>query len=116
MEKSLEQLKQIERLSRQTRHHRTHLNQVCDSNLRTELNQLANRRDHYLLRSSARRQLEEERKSLVNVTITQIARERQARPVSIRRAPVVQETVQVLTKEKGRWRGGGNASLTNSLF
>jgi hypothetical protein len=80
MEKSLEQLKHIERISKQSRHHRTYLNQICDQNLRTQINQLANEREQSILRSTSRRHLEEERKQVINITIKQIARERQHHP------------------------------------
>lgn len=103
MEKSLEQLKHIERISKQTRHHRTYLNQVCDQNLRTKLKHLANEREQSILRSTTRRQLEEERKQLCNVTIKQIARERQHEPLPIKPIQKTEEeTIQVLSKDDGK--------------
>jgi hypothetical protein len=102
MEKSLEQLKHIQRISRQTRHHRTYLNQICDQNLRTQINQLADEREQIIQRSTARRQLEEERKQVINITIKQIARERQHQHVPINKAQIEQETIQELPKINGK--------------
>ncbi|CAF3073215.1 unnamed protein product [Rotaria sp. Silwood2] len=99
MEKSLEQLKHIERISRQTRRHRTYLNQICDQNLRTQLNHLDNEREQTIIRSTSRRQFEEERKQLLNITITQIARERQQEPLRINTTQIEQETIQQLSKD-----------------
>jgi hypothetical protein len=102
MEKSLEQLKHIERISRQTRQHRTYLNQICDQNLRTQLDHLANQREQLILRSASRRQLEEERKQLLNITIKQIAKERQDKTLPIKPIQLEQETVQVVSKDDGK--------------
>jgi hypothetical protein len=102
MEKSLEQLKHIERISRQTRHHRTYLNQICDQNLRTELNHLAKEREQSILRSTSCRQLEEERKQLLDITIQQIVREKQHEPLPINITQFEQETIQVLSKDDGK--------------
>lgn len=90
MEKSLEQLKHIQRISRQTRHHRTHLNQVCDQNLRANLIRLSNEREQTVQRSILRRENEEERRQLFGVTVKQIARERQVRPRRIERETITQ--------------------------
>jgi hypothetical protein len=98
MEKSFAQLHHIERISRQTRHHRTHLNHVEDQKLHIELNELANEREQSLARSLARRRLEQERKQLLNVTVKQIARERQ-HPSTPKQ--IVQETVEVISKHHG---------------
>jgi hypothetical protein len=102
MEKSLEQLKHIERISKQSRHHRTYLNQICDQNLRTQINQLANEREQSILRSTSRRHLEEERKQVINITIKQIARERQHHPLPIKTTQTEQETIQELPKINGK--------------
>ncbi|CAF3748736.1 unnamed protein product [Rotaria sp. Silwood1] len=99
MEKSLEQLKHIERISRQTRRHRTHLNHICDQNLRIKLNDLNNEREQSIIRSTSRRQLEEERKQLVNITIKQIARERQQEPLRINTIQIEQETIEKFSKD-----------------
>ena len=103
MEKSLEQLKHIERTSRRTRHHRNHLNQVCDQNLRTELHCLSNEREQSIQRLTVRRQVEEERKQLLNITIKQIARERQHEPLPRKTIGIDEETIQVLSKDDGKY-------------
>jgi len=92
MEKSLEQLKHIQRISRQTRHHRTHLNQVCDQNLRANLIRLGDEREQTVQRSVLRRENEEERRQLLGMTVKQIARERerQVRPRRIERETIKQ--------------------------
>ena len=72
MEKSLEQLKHIERISRQTRHHRTHLNQIYDQNLRLKLSQLTRQRELSISRSASRREQEEKRRKSLGFTIDQI--------------------------------------------
>ncbi|CAF3821452.1 unnamed protein product [Rotaria sp. Silwood1] len=102
MEKSLEQLKHIERISRQTRRHRTHLNHIYDQNLRTKLNDLNNEREQSIIRSTSRRQLEEERKQLVNITIKQIAREQQQEPLRINTIQIEQETIEKFSKDDGK--------------
>jgi hypothetical protein len=102
MEKSLEQLKHIERISRQTRHHRTYLNQICDQHLHTQLNHLANEREKIILHSASRRRLEEERKQLLNITIKQLAKERQPKPSSINTIQTEEETLQILSKKEGK--------------
>jgi hypothetical protein len=102
MDKSLEQLKHIQRISRQTRHHRTHLNKISDQNLSTELKHLANEREQSLLRSHSRRQLEEERKQLLTITVKQIVRERQHHPLPANTTGTEQETIQLLPKNNGK--------------
>jgi hypothetical protein len=102
MEKSLEQLKHIERISRQTRHHRTYLNQICDQNLRTELNHLAKEREKSILRSTSLRQLEQERKQFLNITIKQIITERQNEPFPLNITQFEQESIQTLSKDDGK--------------
>jgi len=102
MEKSLEQLKHIERISRQTRHHRTYLNQICDQNLCKELNHLAKKREQSILRSTSRRQLEEERKQFLNITIKQIITERQHEPLPLNITQFEQESNQTLSKYDGK--------------
>lgn len=88
MERSREQLKRVERLSRQTRHYRTHLNQMCQSELEERLAFYEKQRDQSILRSYARRQLEEERQHLVHVTVAETARERERRPSSSAKSKV----------------------------
>ena len=90
MEKSVDHLKKIQRLSRQSRHHRIHLNQVEENQLRFELDDIKNQREQSMLRSAARRRLEEERKSLAQVTVEQIARDRQEQIDAFTR-PVIKE-------------------------
>ncbi len=102
MEKSLEQLKHIQRISHQTRHHRIYLNQICEQNLQTKLEQLANEREQSIQRSTTRRELEEERKKLVNITIKEIARERQHKPLPINTNQTEEETLQVLSNDDGK--------------
>ena len=103
MEKSQEQLKHIQRTSRQIRHHRIYLNQLCDQNLRTQLNQLAVEREQTLIRSLARRELEEERKQLLKITVKQIAREREPRPLPINTIHTEEESVQILAEKTGKY-------------
>jgi hypothetical protein len=102
MDKSLEQLKHIQRISRQTRHHRTHLNQICDQHLRVQLNQLANEREQSISRSLSRRELEEERQKLLTITIEQIATERQHKHLPNNIIQTEEETIQVLSKNDGK--------------
>lgn len=102
MEKSLEQRRHIERRSKQIRHHRTHLNQVCDQNLRSKLKTLANEREQTIQRSATRRQLEEERKQLIHVTVQQIAKERQHQPLISKPKEFEEETIEVLSKDDGK--------------
>jgi hypothetical protein len=102
MEKSLEQLKRIERISRQTRHHQTHLNQVCDQNLRRKLNHLAIEREQSIVRSASRRQFEEERKQFLNITIKQLVTEQQHKPLSTDTIQTEQAPVQILSEKNGK--------------
>ena len=102
MDKSQEQFKHIQRISRQTRHHRTHLNQVSEQNLRSKLNHLSNERTQTILRSAAHRELEEERKQLLTMTVKQIVRERQEKPSANSTIQTEEETVQVLSQDDGK--------------
>ncbi|CAF0732007.1 unnamed protein product [Adineta steineri] len=77
MEKSLKQLKCIERISRQTRHYRTHLNQVCNDNLHTQLSLLDDQCERNIARRTSSQQIEEERKKLLRLTIEQITKEQE---------------------------------------
>lgn len=99
MDKSHEQFKHIQRTSRQIRHHRNHLNQVSEQNLRSQLHQLANERTHTIQRSAAQRELEEERKQLLTITVKQIVQEKLSSNSTI---PAEEETVQVLLQDEGK--------------
>lgn len=103
MEKSLEQLKHIERISRQTRRYRAHLNQVCDQNLHKKINNLADERDHTILRSAARRRIEEQRKEVIGLTIKQITRERQQEPLRVNTTQIEQETIEKFPEDNGKY-------------
>ena len=104
MEKSLVQFQHIERISRQTRHHRISLNRAQDQKLSTELNELANEREQIISRSRTRRQLEQDRKQLLNVTVKQLVRERQHQlPPPSKNKQVEQATIQTLAKHDGEY-------------
>ncbi len=81
-EKSLEQLKYIDRLSRQTRHHRTHLNQVCEQKLQEKLTHLTFEFEQTFIRLKTSQKLEQQRKQVLGITIQQIAHERQRHSLS----------------------------------
>lgn len=102
MDKSREQLKHIQRTSRQIRQHRNHLNQVSEQNLRSQLHQITNERLHTIQRSAAQREVEEERKQLLTITVKQIVREQQEKLSSNSTIQTEEETIQVLTQDQGK--------------
>ena len=102
MEKSVVQLKHVERISRQMRNHWTHSNQTCNRNLQTRLDHLANERKRSILSAISRQELEEERKKIVNLTVKQIARERQQQSFRTSETQTEQETIQRLSKNDGK--------------
>ncbi|CAF1274479.1 unnamed protein product [Adineta steineri] len=77
MKRSVEQLKHIDHLSRQVRHHRIHLNQMYDQKLSQELHTLTKQYAQTLKYSKKEHKLERRRKEVFDVTIRQIANERQ---------------------------------------
>ena len=102
MDKSRKQFKHIQRISRQTRHHRIHLNQLSEQNLHFQLDQLTNERTQTIQRSAAHRELEQERKQLLMITVKQIVRERQEKPSANNTIQTEEETVEVLSQDNGK--------------
>jgi hypothetical protein len=82
LKKSFEHLKHFERRSQQTRHHRTHLNQICDQKLHEKLNNLANEFEETFNHLKTHKKLEQQRKQTLGMTVQQIVHERQRHSLS----------------------------------
>jgi hypothetical protein len=103
MDKSRKQLERIERLSRQTHHHQLHLNHMYNTQLNRDLEHMVKKRDQYILRSLSCRQLERERKSLVNITIGQMIQEQHGQVRRARTACIEQHNIDIFNDNQGKY-------------
>ena len=87
---NLKKITRTTKVSRQTRHQQTYLNQIYEQKLRRELDHITDEYEQTFLRSKSHQKLERQRKQALDITIQQIARERNGHvlPTKIERKPI----------------------------